>query len=1095
MKRPLKIVLFVVLSVLGLLVAGVVAAAFFLDLDKVVNAQIAAHKPELEQKLGRKVEVGPVSTKLFPTLGGHVDAVRIAADPAHKEDDRPLLEIGSVGFELSLWDVLVSRGQTVRVKSVYLDGLKVNVVRYADGTLSYQDILDRQPKTAPHASKPMSEETKARLRSASVGEIRLGDAEVRFVDHATPTHQVAEEFIRHLNLSVRDLRLSDPVKIHVDAAIAADARNFSFDTEVGPFPPDLELHGAPPVGPTALKMDKVELARITPYLGPAVPARLTSATADADLQLSGYAEKGSTHVGGFLDVRKIQLAQGKPFDLRVDVDLDADTGALSLEVKKLEVRLGEIALSGSGGLHDLATKPTFKDFKLHSSTLSPGLLLAYDPSLAESLPKGSVLDGAATLDVKASGDATKQTLLASLDLAGLEINVPGQLAKPKGVAMGFKVDGDFTQSDATLRSAELVADALDLVASGTVKNFSAPRFDLQLVAKPFAFDRLARLSPSVREGLTRQNATAQGTGRLDGHLQGTLQDLDAALDVALTGMKLAVPGTTLDGDLTLKASARGDPSKSLAAELLLDGQQATIVIPGVLNKAASTPLRAQASITRSGPAIAVKTFDVKLAELDLHADGTLDQGSGQTALRVNVAPLDLERFARTVTAIPAEKAKGGKVDVKVAVGGNPKQLATMTLAVDPLDVRYAGSDLRGVLHVQNLDRPNATLQVTSHRLDLDALLGLDTDKDKKREEKDDPKLREITFTGDFEAQTMVYEKTELTHFKGVVKLVDGVLTVERAGFGVIGGTVAADGTTAEIWRGQMPFHARLAVKDIDVNQALTAKTKYAGLLQGKGDFGVDLSGVGFTTKELEQSLTGNLDAALLDGRYNASSLTQAVLGGFEGVLAKVPGLKLAPVGANNAIKDLAGSFAVKDGKMELKKPMALNLDGSPLTLGGAIGIAGGLFLKGTYGLSGKVLEAASGGRCKVSGQVPIPVEVNGTALKPQFSPDVAAAAGNVLKACLTGQAAAAAEQAVGQAKAKVEAEARAAAQQAQENARAQADAAKAQAEGQARAAAEAQKKAAEEAAAKARADADARAKAAEDEAKQKAKDALGGIHF
>jgi hypothetical protein len=1092
MKRPLKIFLVVAVSLVALLVVAVAAAAYFLDLDKVVNAQIAEHKPELEKRLGRKVEVGPVSTKLFPTLGGTVQVVRIAADPSHKEDDHPLLEVGPVSFEVSLWEALVSRGKDVRVKSIVLDGLKVNVVRYADGTLSYQDILDRQPPPDPsQPAKPMSEEMKARIRNASIGEIRLGDAEVHFVDHDTPTHQVAEEYIHHLNLSIHDLRLSDPVKIHVDAAIAADTKNFSFDTQVGPFPQDLELHGAPPIGATALKMDKVELARIAPYLGPAIPARITSATADADLKLSGYAEKGTTHVGGFMDVRHIQLGSGKAFDFRVDVDLDADTGTVSLDVKKLDARLGEIQLASSGGLQNLTSKPTFKDFKIHSTTLAPGLLLAYDPMLAKDLPPGAKLEGAATLDLQASGDAAKQTLVASLDLASMDILLPGLLAKPKGTPLGIKVDGDFTGSEATLRSAQLIADALDLVASGTVKNFAAPIFDLQLTAKPFSFDRLARLAPTVREGLQKQNATAQGSGRIDGHLKGSMQNLDAALEMALTGMKLAVPGTTLDGDLTLKASAKGDPNRSLAAELLLDGQQATLIIPGVLNKGPSTPLHLEASITRAGPAIAVKTLDLKLAELDLHADGTLDQASGQTALRVNVAPLDLEKFARTVTAIPAEKARGGKVDVKIVVGGNPKQLATMTLAMDPLDLHYASSDLRGVLNVVNLDKPVVTLKATSNRLDLDQLLGLDTEKDKTRPEVDDPTLRKYTFTGDLEAQTMIYDKTELSHFRGLVKLVDGVLTVERAGFSVFGGTVSADGTTAEIWRGKMPFHAKLAVKNIDVNSALTAKTKYAALLQGKGDFGVDLSGVGFTTKELEQSLTGDLDAALLDGHYNASSLTQAVVGGFQSALSAIPGLKLGSVGTNNAIRDLAGSFAVKDGKMELKKPMSLNLDGSPLTLAGAIGIAGDLFLKGNYGLPGKVLESASGGRCKVAGQVPVPVEIRGTALKPQFIPDVAGAVQNVVRACLTGQAEAAAQQAVGQARAQAEAKVREVTQQAEAQARAQADALKAQAQGQANA----QKKAAEDAVNNARSDGEARTRAAEEQAKKKAKDALGGIHF
>jgi len=326
----------------------------------------------------------------------------------------------------------------------------------------------------------------------------------------------------------------------------------------------------------------------------------------------------------------------------------------------------------------------------------------------------------------------------------------------------------------------------------------------------------------------------------------------------------------------------------------------------------------------------------------------------------------------------------------------------------------------------------------------------------------------VTFAGTFTAKELIYSQTHMTNFRGVVHLKNGLLTLDAADFGVFGGTVSAKGTTAEIWRGRMPFHAKLDVHDIDVNQALSAKTRYKNLLQGRGNFAVDLQGQGFETSELQRALTGNLDASIMNGKYNSASLTQAVVGGFAQPLSRIPGMKFANAKADNSIKNLVAAFVVKDGKMNLKKPMAMQLDGSKVTLDGAVGIAGGLFFTGTYGLPGPVLTQATRGKCKVTSEVPIPVKIGGTVVSPQFRPDVAGAAGNVATACLTGRAGEVANKVLGGAADKAKNEVQQKASNAVGNALGKATGGKSSG---------------------------GTGKSAVDAAKDKAKKALGGFHF
>ncbi|MFN7132636.1 MAG: DUF748 domain-containing protein, partial [Myxococcales bacterium] len=702
MKRLLKI-LAITLGVLLLLVAGgVVAAALLVDLDKVVNDQVARLKPQLEQQLGRKVEVGRVSTRFFPKLGGRVEAIAVAGDPARPEDDRPLVQVGAVGFEISIWEALRSRGRTIVIDRLYVDGVKLSLVRYKDGTLSYQDILDRQPKDeakaqpGPDAAKePLSPEVQQYLRNASIGEIRLADAEFRLVDFATPTGERAESFVRRFNVRLADVRLADPIKVRVDAAVFSDATNFELETELGPLPQDLNFEAPVRVGHVKLKMDKVDLSRVAPYLGPAVPVRIDSALASSELRVGELAPGTPIELDGFFGIDALQLAGGEKFDLRLDTKLKVEPATVSADIERFDVKLGAVELKTKGVLETLATEPKFKDFSVQSANLDPAVLLRYYPPARESLPKGARLAGPITLSATASGDAGKQRLKVDLDFAKLDLLYPGAIVKPAGVAMGLGVDGDFTGSDAVLQRLQVRLDELDLVTSGTVRNFKDPVFDLTLGAKPFSFDRLARLLPALREGLEKSNTTASGDGRLAARLKGSASNVDASLELDLLGMKLAVPDTRLEGDVRLKASAKGDPRKDLRAELLFDANRAVVQVKDVMNKAATTPFALQAAVTRSGERLDVEKFELKLAELSMQAAGTLDQGRGSTSLKVDMQPLDLGRFAKTVTAIPADKAKNGLVDVKLAVSGNPNQLSTMSVSVHPLNVRYGRSDMRG----------------------------------------------------------------------------------------------------------------------------------------------------------------------------------------------------------------------------------------------------------------------------------------------------------------------------------------------------------------------------------------------------------------
>ncbi len=1021
MKRALKVALWVAGGLVALVLLLVAAVALLVDLDAVVNEQVAKQKPVIEEQLGRKIEIGRIQTGIFPTLGGSVEAITVAADPAHPEQDRPLVSVGEVRFSFSLLDALVSLGQRLVISEMTVRDLQVDIVRHKDGSLSYADILARQsaepePVEEAAASEPMSPETQQLLRRISVDQFLIEDATFRFVDLATPTGAPAISEIKHFNFRVADAALEKPIRIDVDAAVFSDATNFRFSTTVGPIPADLKLPELPPVQAVTLRADSVDLSRLSPYLPDSELARIDSALFSADWKIGAVSDKAPLPVQGFLEVKALQLQGGEKFDLRLDADLSADLANVGVQISKLALKMGTVELTAAGALEALATKPRFRDFTLRSNTLSPGALLAYYPAARKDLPEGVRLEGNAVLDVTASGDADKQRIDARLDLAQLDILYPGTLVKPKGVPMGLQIKGDFTANDASLERLAMRLDELDLAIGGTVKNFSEPVMDLHASAKPFSFDGLVRLVPELRTQLEAQGAKASGQGKLAGHLKGSMRNLDAALDFSLLGMKLDVPGTTVDGDLVLTAQAKGDPEGKLSASLRFDANEAVIRVKELMDKGVKTPLMLAVDLQRSPERLDIKTFDLKLAELGLAVKGGMDVPNNQMDVTVDLQKLDLEKFSKTITALPKDLVHNSHLAFRASMAGDPNRMETIKLTISDLDLRLGRSDLRGSASLQNFDRPDLRLMATSNLLDLDELMGEDEDDAKSDDgkqgdsepEQDDPELRKYRFEGVLTAARVIYEDAELRDFRGKMRLEDGRLVLEEATFRAYEGTVSASGTEAEIWRAKMPFKARMQLKDVNLGRALAEQTRYKDALDGRADLKLDVSGTGYSTADLEKFLTGSIDVALRKGQFNRSSITGAV-GGQLSALEKIPGVSTKALTGKNELKDLFAKLVVKDGKLQLVEPVTFGLDQGRATLGGAVGIAGKLFLEGTYFLPGSVISSATGGRCGADQkELAIPIEIAGSVDGPEYRPNAGGIAKSLVESCLKSSAAGAA---------------------------------------------------------------------------------------
>lgn len=1140
MKRFLKMATTAVLVTAFVFSVVSFAAWWLLDLDAWMTKQLAAWAPRIEAEVGRKVTTGRVSTTFLPTLSARVSDIELGPD-AQVEGDLPLVRLGSVSFELSLWDAIKSFGKQVTINQVAVDGVQLNVTRHADGSLSYADVLARlatrevseEPKpesgeTEAGEAQPLSPEMRAWLQGASVEELRLTGA-VRFIDETTKV----ESRIEGLRLTVSNVRLGAPVRVALEAAVFAAARNFRVSFETGVVGDDLDLSRLSELSDVRADLVDVDLARLAPYL--ALPVSLEQANLSLSFASPQLSTTKPSDATGTLTLSPLRLGGGQRCDVSVTLEGQADPTTFAANVRRFDVAWGGARFALSGAFEHLASSPAFSNLQVKGEALDLDELRRCYPALP--VPRELRAEGPGSFSVAATGDANRQTVQATVNLRPVRVAWGEVFEKPRGEPFALSVDGTFSLNDAHLAHATLSLGELELGLKGKVMNFAAPKFDFVLQAKPFGFESLAHLVPGTRESMKAAGVTSAGRGAFDGYLKGAVDDIDAKLALHLSDVGLDVPGTSLAGKLDFLVQAKGNPSGDFDARMSLDATDATIELDGLVDKPKGVDVFADVRLKKQGDGVEFPRFDVRFADLSFQAKGGADLAKGTTNVSVAFAPLDLEKFARIVPAIPSRLAKGGLVRTNMSLSGNPNELSTLVFALDGLDLKLGTSDLRGTVRVQNLVTPQATVALRSNLLDVDALFPPESERadaspaqgvDEPKEAKDDPSLKAYGFAGTLSAKRIRLRGRDLTDFQARMHLKDGRFVLDEGGFGLYGGRVEATGSEADVWRAKMPFRGRLALRKIDVGALLAGETKWGGVLSGRGTFDLDVKGEGFETADLEKSLTGIVSVSLDQAAWTASALAPRLTSALE-PLEKIPGLTLGKLTGQNAIRNLFGTLEVTDGRMTFKEPATLSLDGYAVTLEGAMGVAGGLFLDATWSLPGKLIGQVTGGRCRTDAPLPIPMTLGGTFARP----DVAVAPTTVVKAlaqaCLVGKTLDQVEGALGvdvRAKAaEVERKAEELVERAQKEAqaareRAEAEVARAKAEAEERARAEAARLKAEaeeraraeavrvkaEADAKVRAateraEAEARAKAeeakreAEKKAKEKLGDALGGIRF
>lgn len=997
----IKLALKIVAGLLGFVVIGFLVVGFAVDLGGMVEKQITAQAPKIQEKLGRKIRVGRVRLKLLPKTRLEIRDIAIEApEGAAGLLSQPLLSIGAVRARVAVFPLLWSLGRRVEVDSVEITDLRVQVMRSADGRLSYQDILEKladQPE-----SPPMTQAEIDRLAGIVLHQATLSDGAILFYDLSTPYGAAAPIKIEGIQLGLQKARLFEPFSLTLDMSLLSAQRNFHLGLTVGPLPRDLQV--TQPISllrKAELEILPIEVEPLLRFLPASPGVGLARARLEAKLALSTPLDSGNLSLSAFFAARGLTLEQdagsgfpatqrrGQPVDVKLEAQLGATLVAGDVKLDKLDLSVNDMAISAKADVRSLWTTPAVHMLSIASRGFLLERMVAMLPPAA--IPKGAELRGPIQLRGSASGSPTAAQIEVALDLTPATVMLP-VLSKPASTPLSLEFKGQVQgeKKGALIEKLGLTLGPMALLLRGQVR--SADDLDLKADTGTVDLDRLLRLLPTVEKAVPK-GSRIDGDLRVVASIKKQGDQVDLGAHVTMKNALIDQGELDLRGGADLQAQVRST-ANSASVQADLDLTSAQLKMPGSIDKDRGVPMRLRAQIERSARVVVVKLAELTLPGGTLRVNGKADLGNNNLDMKVPVVDLDLAKLANVLPALNRGSLGGlmdSKLRIALAIDGNPNKLASVRARLDEFHMSVAGGTIKGTGEVIGLNQPRKiAFNFNADRLDLDRILGdkksSDEDSDSKTGGGDSPPprwLKQLDLNGRLQIDSGKYKGAAVRDFLLELTMLDGRLLIKTLRGQALGGSVSATGSTIDFGPSRPRFNLRAKLDRIELSDALSLRGGDVGKkISGRGSMDLSADGSGLSWADIAPRITGQLGLGFSNGRFEGAGLTPQVVNPLLSQL----GNKLGQNGGNRdmTIRDLQAQFRIEGGRLHTNTPLRINTEEGALALTGSIGLDKTMNLAGSLDLSPKAIAAATGGKVVPDSPIPVGLRVGGSISSPQL---------------------------------------------------------------------------------------------------------------
>src|SRR6266850_548124 len=418
MRKALK----VVAGLLVLLVIALLAAPFFLDVNK-YHDRIQA---ELQKKLGRQVSLGTMHLSLIP-FAFKVENAVIAEDPTFSKGTN-FAEAKELYVTAALMPLLHG---DVQIKSLELRQPKIELIKNAAGVWNFASLTGTapqekgqqpqqqqpQPANKPSAAAPEPQKQKA----FSLEDFKITDGQVALTDMQKHEKRAVYD---HIDLRLVGYTPDKPFDIELAAHLpGSGAQLIELAGKAGPINQDDSLK-TPFKG--SIDLDHVSLGALQNFMNSAALANSDAvATGKADLSNEG----GKMTSSGSLKLEQARFnGNDLGYPIAADFDLSADVNSKLLNISKGNLKLGATPLAITGVVNAQPT-PAQIDVRLKTTNVSIEEAARLAASLGVAFNPAAKIDGKLSADVRAQGSSKSPALNGSLGGRDLTIS-GGQLKSP-----------------------------------------------------------------------------------------------------------------------------------------------------------------------------------------------------------------------------------------------------------------------------------------------------------------------------------------------------------------------------------------------------------------------------------------------------------------------------------------------------------------------------------------------------------------------------------------------------------------------------------------------------------------------------------------
>jgi AsmA protein len=521
-----------VLIAIAVIVVVVIAGAAIFVATFDVNKYRGTIQAQLQQHLGRQVQLGDMHLKLFPPS---ITVQNLAiADDSRFSTDAPFVKANELDVAVKLLPLL---HKDVQIESLNLQQPTVNLIKNKAGQWNFASIGNSASTSKTSASGQ---------QQFSLGDLIIKDGEISLLDQtqsSTPT------LYNHIDVKLSDFSPNTPFNVDATVHMAgAGEQAITLQGKGGPInSQDATLtpfHGT-------LQLKNVGVSDFTKFLNsPATAGTDGILTGETKIDSEGgkFTANGQTNIQN-AKVRGMEL--GFPVSAQYDLTDDMPNGAIT--IRNLTTKLGSTPIDLNGTALTKST-PAHIDVNLRANNVSVAEAAKYAAAAGMALTPGTTVTGTVNANIHAVGSADKPALSGTVTAANLQASGK-DLPQPVQIQ---SINLDLTPSQIQSNPFTIVSGQTSANAQLTMRNYTSPSGTVDATLRASNAQLPAILAMAKAYGVTAlDKVTGQGTLNVDMHASGAVKSLTATeIEKTLNGTvnvnfnNVKYSGANMSGELS-----------------------------------------------------------------------------------------------------------------------------------------------------------------------------------------------------------------------------------------------------------------------------------------------------------------------------------------------------------------------------------------------------------------------------------------------------------------------------------------------------------------------------------------------------------------